>query len=111
MEAFIVLGSRNSSNSNRLVEVAAAEGCRAHLVSSIEDSNAVPLDGVFTLGLTAGASPPESFVREIVEELKTRGFEQVEELAVVKEDIHFALPPELTSVKSGQTTGRGCSRK
>jgi len=94
-DAFIVLGSRNSSNSNRLVEVARAEGCRAHLVSSTADLAGVALDGVDTLGLTAGASTPEHFVHEIIAALKARGFTHFEETAAVKENVHFALPCEL----------------
>lgn len=91
---FIVIGARNSSNSNRLVEVARSEGCAAVLVSSPAEVAALDLAPVTTLGLTAGASTPEYVVAQTVERLKQRGFERVETLTVAEEDLHFALPPE-----------------
>ena len=93
--AFIVLGARNSSNSNRLVEMAKANGCPAYLVSAAVELDSLPLDAVQALGLTAGASTPEYVVHEAIERLKTRGFTRVEEIAVVKEDLHFSLPSGL----------------
>lgn len=93
--AFIVLGARNSSNSNRLVEMAKANGCPAYLVSAAGELDALPLDSVQSLGLTAGASTPEYVVHEAIERLKTRGFTRVEEIAVVKEDLHFSIPSGL----------------
>lgn len=94
--AFIVLGAENSSNSNRLVEVARAAGCpAAFLASTLGKVAALPLDAVSTLGITAGASTPESFVGAAIDSLKARGFNTVEERVLVKENIHFALPPEL----------------
>ncbi|MEI6516051.1 MAG: 4-hydroxy-3-methylbut-2-enyl diphosphate reductase [bacterium] len=91
-DAIIVLGAENSSNSNRLVEVARAEGCSAFLVSTFEKLEAIPLDEIRTLGITAGASTPESFVNAAIERLKARGFEAVEELSLIHEDIHFPVP-------------------
>ena len=91
----IVLGTRNSSNSNRLVEVAKAEGCSALLVDTLENLEAFPMEGVTTLGLTAGASTPESFVQEAIARLTARGFRLVKEPPLVKETIHFSLPKEL----------------
>jgi 4-hydroxy-3-methylbut-2-enyl diphosphate reductase len=91
-DAFIVLGAENSSNSNRLVEVATTAGCKAYLVSDLEQLPRLPLDRIRTLGLTAGASTPEYFVCEAIERLKTLGFGAVEELSVIKEDIRFTLP-------------------
>lgn len=93
VDHILVLGARNSSNSNRLVEVARAEGCVATLVSAPGDVEAMGLDGVTRLGLTAGASTPEYVVTETIARLKVLGFERVEERRVVQEDLHFALPP------------------
>lgn len=95
VESFIVLGAENSSNSSRLVEVARAAGCAAHLVSTTARLADIDVDAVNTLGLTAGASTPESFVDEAIAYLKTRGFNQVEEFSHVQENIHFALPRNL----------------
>jgi len=95
VDHFIILGARNSSNSNRLVEVALAEGCAATLVTTPAEVSALPLTGVATLGLTAGASTPEYVVTDTIDRLKALGFERLELLEVVKEDLHFALPREL----------------
>lgn len=92
---FIVIGARNSSNSNRLVEVARAEGCRAALVSTPAEVDTLALEAVTTLGLTAGASTPEYVVAETIERLKRRGFERVQTLSVAEEDLHFSLPAEV----------------
>jgi 4-hydroxy-3-methylbut-2-en-1-yl diphosphate reductase len=94
-EFIVVLGAENSSNSNRLVEVARSAGCRAALVSATELLPALSLDDVKVVGLTAGASTPESCVAEALELLKRRGFSRVEELVAEREDIHFALPRDL----------------
>ncbi len=100
-DTIIVLGAANSSNSNRLVEVARAEGGCALLVSSKEELEALSLDLVYTLGITAGASTPEYFVQEAIAYLKTRGFTKVSEQVLVKENIHFSLPKELMKKESG----------
>lgn len=91
----IVLGAENSSNSNRLVEVARAEGCNAHLASTLEKLDAIPLVDVSRLGITAGASTPESFVRSALAHLEKKGFSRVEEERLMKEDIHFPIPRAL----------------
>jgi len=94
--AFIlVLGAANSSNSKRLVEVAVGAGAEARLVSHAEDLAAIPLTGRDTIGVTAGASTPESFIAEILGRLRAHGFDRVEELEACAERIHFALPPDL----------------
>jgi len=89
VDAFVILGAENSSNTNRLGKVALSQGCPAHLGSSREKLAIINLDNVNTLGLTAGASTPEYFVSEAVAQLQTRGFVQVEEFVSVKENIHF----------------------
>ncbi|OGV68961.1 MAG: 4-hydroxy-3-methylbut-2-enyl diphosphate reductase [Lentisphaerae bacterium RIFOXYA12_FULL_48_11] len=91
-DIFIVLGAQNSSNSNRLVEVAGVAGCKAFLVSEIEQIHAVPLDQVRVVGLTAGASTPEYFVRDALACLAKLGFVHIEECRVVDENVHFAMP-------------------
>lgn len=94
-DAVIVLGAENSSNSNRLVEVAKAEGCSAYLASTLETLDAIPLASVKRLGITAGASTPESFVRAAIAHLGKKGFAVMEEMCLIKEDIHFSLPRDL----------------
>ena len=91
-DAFVVLGARNSSNSNRLVEVSRAAGCRAFLVSEISRLRRIPLGKVKVLGLTAGASTPEYTVREALDCLAELGFTRVEECRAVDENVHFAVP-------------------
>ena len=94
-DAVVVLGAENSSNSNRLVEVARAEGCSAYLASTLEKLDAIPLTSINRLGVTAGASTPEYFVRAAISHLEKKGFTSREELTLVKEDIHFQLPGDL----------------
>ena len=95
-ELVLVVGSQNSSNSLRLVEVAANAGAPAH---RIDDADAIEpgwLAGVATVGLTAGASAPESLVQEVVEALRQRfGFTRVEETEGIDEHVRFVLPEEV----------------
>jgi 4-hydroxy-3-methylbut-2-enyl diphosphate reductase len=90
-DAVLVVGSRQSSNANRLVEVARQRGARAFLVDSIADVEPTMLEGVKALGLTASASSPEWLVEEIIGTFADRGA-QVELLSVAKERVHFPLP-------------------
>jgi 4-hydroxy-3-methylbut-2-enyl diphosphate reductase len=90
-DVVLVVGSRQSSNANRLVEVARQRGARAFLVDSIADVEPSMLDGVKALGLTASASSPEWLVEEIIGAFADRGA-QVELLSVAKERVHFPLP-------------------
>jgi 4-hydroxy-3-methylbut-2-enyl diphosphate reductase len=90
-DAVLVVGSRQSSNANRLVEVARQRGARAFLIDSIADVEPVMLEGVKALGLTASASSPEWLVEEIIGAFADRGA-QVELLSVAKERVHFPLP-------------------
>lgn len=94
-DAVIVLGAENSSNSNRLVEVARAEGCSAYLASTLEKLDAIPLHEVERLGITAGASTPEYFVKAAIAHLEKKGFTSIEEKSLIKEEIHFSIPKEL----------------
>ncbi len=91
----LVLGARNSSNTRRLAEVARAAGAEAHLVSESEDLPADVLDRSDAVGLTAGASTPESFIAEILALLARWGFERTETLEAARETVAFALPPAL----------------
>jgi 4-hydroxy-3-methylbut-2-en-1-yl diphosphate reductase len=90
-DVVLVVGSRQSSNANRLVEVARQRGARAFLVDSIADVEPTMLEGVKALGLTASASSPEWLVEEIIAAFADRGA-QVELLSVAKERVHFPLP-------------------
>ncbi|TXS56722.1 4-hydroxy-3-methylbut-2-enyl diphosphate reductase [Streptomyces sp. t39] len=92
----IVVGSKNSSNSVRLVEVALGAGARdAHLVDFAEEIDEAWLDGVTTVGVTSGASVPEVLVEGVLEWLTRHGFEDVEIVKAAEESITFSLPKEL----------------
>src|SRR5437868_7025239 len=95
IDLLLVIGSRNSSNSNRLVDVARAGGVPAHL---IEDESAIDvswLDGVETVGITSGASAPEKLVQRVCDWFRARGEVKVEPFRMVDEDVTFKLPVEL----------------
>ncbi len=94
-DAVLVIGAPNSSNSLRLVEVAEREGVRAALIQRASDLDWAFLDGVGTLGLTAGASAPELLVRELVERLSTRYEVSEREEETTRETIAFKLPRAL----------------
>lgn len=102
-DVILVVGAPESSNSNRLVEVAQARGVRAYLVESAEDINPDWLRDVRRVGLTAGASAPESLVSRVVDRLFELGGTSVRELELVKEDVTFALPPELKAAVQART--------
>jgi 4-hydroxy-3-methylbut-2-enyl diphosphate reductase len=92
----IVVGSRNSSNSVRLVEVSRDAGAEAaYLVDRAAEIDEAWLDGVHTVGVTSGASVPEILVRGVLDWLADRGFGTVEEVVTARETVLFALPPEL----------------
>jgi 4-hydroxy-3-methylbut-2-en-1-yl diphosphate reductase len=92
----IVVGSQNSSNSVRLVEVALDAGAAAsYLVDEAAEIDEAWLDGVSTVGLTSGASVPEILVSAVLEWLAARGFGDVSEVTAAEEHLLFALPPEL----------------
>ncbi|PMC65491.1 4-hydroxy-3-methylbut-2-enyl diphosphate reductase [Corynebacterium tuscaniense] len=95
-ELMIVVGSQNSSNSKRLVEVALQNGTQdAHLVDYATQIEDAWLDGVTTVGVTSGASVPEILVREVIDHLAAHGFDNVEEVTTTTETITFALPRDL----------------
>jgi 4-hydroxy-3-methylbut-2-enyl diphosphate reductase len=88
----LVIGSRNSSNSNRLVEVAREYGADSQLIDNETEVQEEWLAGKRVVGITSGASAPEELVQRLVEFFRTRGTQQVEELEVVQEDVRFMLP-------------------
>lgn len=97
----IVVGSANSSNSVRLVEVAAEAGAkRAERVDYAEEIDQAWLDGVETVGLTSGASVPEELVQGVIERLAELGYPQVTEEQLVEEQMSFSLPPQLRTRRS-----------
>jgi 4-hydroxy-3-methylbut-2-en-1-yl diphosphate reductase len=91
----LVIGSRNSSNSNRLVEVAREYGAHSHLIDNSLQVDEEWLDGVGTVGITSGASAPEELVEQLVEFFRARGAEDVSELRTVDEDVRFMLPRDI----------------
>jgi 4-hydroxy-3-methylbut-2-enyl diphosphate reductase len=93
----LVVGSFNSSNSNRLVEVARRAGVRACLIEDEESIRPEWLDGVESVGVTAGASAPEVLVERITRRLGDLGFDRVRELELMAEDVRFMLPAELAA--------------
>jgi len=96
VDLLLVVGSENSSNSKRLVEVGDNFGVSSHLVNDRRDVDSAWLDGVKNVGVTAGASAPEHLVQDLIAFLRERGFQQLEEIELVDEDVRFSLPAELT---------------
>jgi 4-hydroxy-3-methylbut-2-enyl diphosphate reductase len=88
----LVIGSRNSSNSNRLVEVAREHGAAAHLIDNEGQVREEWLEGVRVVGITSGASAPEELVERLVQFFRDRGVQDVSEFEVVHEDVRFMLP-------------------
>jgi 4-hydroxy-3-methylbut-2-en-1-yl diphosphate reductase len=93
----LVIGSETSSNAQRLVEVARLHGASAALVDGESELDSTLLDGHETLGLTAGASTPEELVQSLIERLAALGFDEVGEVEVAREDVHFRLPREVVA--------------
>ena len=97
-QALIVIGAPNSSNSNRLVEVGKIHGCnKAMLVQRAGEIDWAWLEGVSTLGITAGASAPEILVDEVIAAAKERFEVSIREVAITKEDVNFKVPKVLTA--------------
>jgi 4-hydroxy-3-methylbut-2-enyl diphosphate reductase len=99
----LVVGSKNSSNSVRLVEVALTAGAgSAHLIDYAREIDDAWLEGVDTVGLTSGASVPEVLVRGVLDHLAERGWESVEEVSTAEETLRFSLPRELRPARSAR---------
>lgn len=95
-DVLLVVGSRNSSNSKRLVEVCEGAGVPSYLIDDYREIRSEWLTNAQTVALTAGASAPEHLVREVIESLQNQhGFNNMEEVTLKDEDVRFSLPPEL----------------
>ena len=99
VDLILVIGSPNSSNSNRLRELGEDCGITSYLIDSWQDINPEWLSNVKAVGITAGASAPEVLVSEVVDFLKRYGPADVEDLTVIEEDVEFQLPRELVSIE------------
>jgi 4-hydroxy-3-methylbut-2-enyl diphosphate reductase len=98
VDLILVVGSQNSSNSNRLVEVAQRRGVKAELIDSASDIDPAWLEGVKSVGLTAGASAPEVLVEQVSQRLAEHGYTDQRDLDLIREDVRFTLPPELATI-------------
>jgi 4-hydroxy-3-methylbut-2-enyl diphosphate reductase len=98
-DVILVVGAENSSNSNRLVEVAQNAGTTAYLIASAGGIQPEWLEGRLQVGVTSGASTPEILVEQVLENLRNRGFENVEEIEVIEEDVSFPLPVPLEGLE------------
>jgi 4-hydroxy-3-methylbut-2-enyl diphosphate reductase len=107
-ELLLVVGSQNSSNSKRLVEVCHRAGVPSYLIDDRRFLREAWLEGVKTVAVTAGASAPEHLVQELIEALREHGFTTVEEVDIIEEDVRFSLPPEV-HVPLGRLAGNAPS--
>lgn len=98
-QMLLVVGSQNSSNSRRLVEVCQNIGVPAYLIDDVGEVQPAWLEGVDTVAVTAGASAPENLVEELIGSLRERGYSDLEEMEIKEEDVRFNLPHELTRVQ------------
>jgi 4-hydroxy-3-methylbut-2-enyl diphosphate reductase len=98
VDVILVIGSPNSSNSNRLRELGEHCGISSYLIDSAADINPEWVKNAKSIGITAGASAPEVLVEEVVAYLKTYGSAEVEDLTVIEEDVEFLLPKELITI-------------
>src|SRR5690242_3093473 len=98
-QALLVVGSQNSSNSRRLVEVCQKAGVPAHLLDDCSEVRPETLEGVDTVAVTAGASAPEHLVEQLIDHLRTKGYTDLEEAEIKEEDVRFTLPADLENFK------------
>jgi 4-hydroxy-3-methylbut-2-enyl diphosphate reductase len=101
VDLLLVVGSKNSSNSNRLREIGVEKGLPSYLIADGSELDPAWLAGVKTVGLTAGASAPEELVLDVIQALRRHGEVEVEQMTGVREDIEFRLPAGLRSEPSG----------
>jgi 4-hydroxy-3-methylbut-2-enyl diphosphate reductase len=99
VDVILVIGSPNSSNSNRLRELGEHCGIQSYLIDSSSDINPAWIKDARAVGISAGASAPEVLVTEVVDYLKQQGANEVEELMVIEEDVEFSLPKELVTIQ------------
>ncbi|MDH4301867.1 MAG: 4-hydroxy-3-methylbut-2-enyl diphosphate reductase, partial [Nitrospira sp.] len=107
VDVILVIGSPNSSNSNRLRELGEQCGIPSYLIDSAADINPAWLKGAKAVGIAAGASAPEILVTEVVAFLKVSEPSEVEELTVIEEDVEFLLPKELVQIESSKRSVAG----
>jgi 4-hydroxy-3-methylbut-2-enyl diphosphate reductase len=103
-DVVLVIGSKNSSNSNRLAEVSRERGTPAYLVDDETEVDPGWLEGAEVVGLTSGASAPEWLVTRMLEWLRSRGFDRVEQAMVTEESVRFALPAGVRPVRATTTS-------
>ena len=99
----LVIGSRNSSNSNRLVEVAREHGAASHLIDNEDQVREEWLEDTRVVGITSGASAPEELVQRLIAYFRARGTEHVEEFEVVQEDVRFMLPKTIRQALAAES--------
>jgi 4-hydroxy-3-methylbut-2-en-1-yl diphosphate reductase len=99
----LVIGSRNSSNSNRLVEVARQHGAASYLIDNEHEVKEEWLEGVETVGITSGASAPEELVQRLIAFFRDRGAQDISELEVTEEDVRFMLPKDIRQLLSARS--------
>ncbi|MCZ7624825.1 MAG: 4-hydroxy-3-methylbut-2-enyl diphosphate reductase [Candidatus Methylomirabilis sp.] len=104
VDLILALGSQNSSNSKRLIEVAKGVGVQAYLIDDVSEINPAWLKGTRVIGVTAGASAPEHLVQGVVSYFKELGVTNIEEIEPIKEEVNFGLPQEL--IMERQACGR-----
>jgi len=97
-----VIGSRNSSNSVRLVEVARDFGIESHLIDTAAEIREEWLDGAHVVGISSGASAPENLVQDLVQLFRDRGVTDISEFHVIREDVRFMLPK---TIREATTAG------
>ena len=100
-DVVLVLGAENSSNSQRLREVANTGQCRAYLLDSLQDLDESWLEGAQSVGITSGASTPDSLVEEVIAHFMASGVEDVRTLKALEENVTFLLPRELAGTRAG----------
>ena len=105
VQLMLVVGSPNSSNSNRLVEVAQRSGVKARLIDDASAISADLFEGIDSVGLTAGASAPEVLVEQVSERLAEYGFTDQSDRELIREDVRFTLPSELAVIATSSQRG------
>ena len=100
VDVLLVVGAANSSNSNRLREIALEHGVRAHLIADADALDPAWLDGVTSVGITAGASAPEDLVQGLVDRLAEIAEVELQTLPGITENVRFRMPPELAEMRS-----------
>jgi len=105
-QLLLVVGSQNSSNSRRLVEVCEKTGVAAHLIDDLSEVQPRWLESVETVAVTAGASAPEHLVEELIGSLRGCGYSALEEMEITEEDVRFNLPSELSRTVKLRTIAR-----